>query len=1431
MIHLKLATMKNIIFLMMVWLVVLNSHAQTTPTQNYVLTTAVKQAGIKHEAYLANLAIAFNGKAQSVSYVDGLGRPLQTVIVKGSASQKDLVSPVEYDNLGREIKKYQPYADMAGTVFGSYRTDWATKQPAFYNGQLAGVAAETMPYTQVVLEASPLNRPLAQGAPGAAWQPNTENAYDATKKTIRIAYEVNTAADNVVRWDVADATSNFAINQISRNGFYAAEKLTVKHTWDEHGTEMKEYSNNEGKLLLKRMQDENNTWAETYYIYDDFDMLRAVIQPEGVAALPTTLTDAFANKWMFLYRYDERGRMVMKKVPGADSVVMMYDQWDRIVLTQDGVQRAKTNKEFLFTKYDVLNRPILTGIYTSNATHKDIRDMVMAHSVRFENTAIAVTEGYTLNLSFPTAYSELLTTMHYDSYSNLPTWKTGYSFVFENGHSLYNEYVRGQPVASQTKIPGTSTWLRTVTYYDLEYRPIQVNGDNIKGGKDRITSKLLWDGKVTDQWQTHTSSFYTTALVLKKKFTYDHADRILTVKHQVGTQAEVTIATNVYNELGMPLNKKLHVATATPAGLQKLDYGYNIRGWLTHINKIENTAGITPYEAGDFFAMELGYNSTALPGSAAQFNGNISEQRWKGAYAEVAQGFTYTYDKLNRLTNSYSHDKPGATWTTNNKYDEKAITYDKNGNIKTLQRFEIGTAIDNLTYTYDGNRLTKIEDAAAATTGFKNGVNTSTEYWYDVNGSMYKDDNKGIGNITYNHLNLPLVVTVTGKGTITYTYDATGNKLKKTTYETAINKTVNTYYAGGMVYTEDEPQLILHDEGRIRPVKINAAQPVTAANLKYVYDYFLKDHLGNTRAVVTEQTQTFIYAATMETDDGTFLNVSSTLATKPTTPFPGFDAVSTNTKVSKLNGNTNIATNKRIGPAKVLKVMAGDQFSLSTYAWYSGTVQPVVPGLPPIVNELATALTNGILNNGGGKNGLFSSATINPLSTNAVNNLLTNQPYSSSQPKAYLNWMILDENFNLTNNSSFRNAHQVPLITSGGKVQIVGPVNMTVQKTGYLYVYVSNESNMDVFFDDLVINHKTGPLLELNNYRAFGSDIVSQNARAFTATENKYKYNGKELQSKEWSDGSGLEQYDYGARHYDAWVGRWMVVDPLGEKGIRWSVYTYAFNNPLRFVDPDGMQVVYNWGLGVYTEDGVVVPTNWAIAEIKEYGSRIGLPRLIGEYKKMNENAEDAKSGDYPENAGVPNGIQPFMSILSNSELFEKMIDLFKFYSILSDGNFAMDFVNRFRNNQSGSYDNSELTKVIANSEEVLKFGTNLAQQFNEKLKTANGDVSEVKLNITSLPVFNGKFDGLGITVHGLQSAKVFLESFSLNKQTGNYFAKFRFEFQDRFGLSLNDVTKFHYQTPNQLGLQAWWILQHQRGFKTFVTQIKIDFSFKGSIR
>ena len=135
------------------------------------------------------------------------------------------------------------------------------------------------------------------------------------------------------------------------------------------------------------------------------------------------------------------------------------------------------------------------------------------------------------------------------------------------------------------------------------------------------------------------------------------------------------------------------------------------------------------------------------------------------------------------------------------------------------------------------------------------------------------------------------------------------------------------------------------------------------------------------------------------------------------------------------------------------------------------------------------------------------------------------------------------------------------------QIQLVpGPVNMVVQKSGYLYVYVSNESNMNVYFDDVVVNHKSGPVLEVTNYRAFGTEIATLSAKAYGKLPNKYKYNGKEEVKDldvNWSD--------YGARQFDASLGRWMVVDPLAEKGRRWTPYNYAFDNPINFIDPDGM--------------------------------------------------------------------------------------------------------------------------------------------------------------------------------------------------------------------------------------------------------------------
>ncbi len=117
------------------------------------------------------------------------------------------------------------------------------------------------------------------------------------------------------------------------------------------------------------------------------------------------------------------------------------------------------------------------------------------------------------------------------------------------------------------------------------------------------------------------------------------------------------------------------------------------------------------------------------------------------------------------------------------------------------------------------------------------------------------------------------------------------------------------------------------------------------------------------------------------------------------------------------------------------------------------------------------------------------------------------------------------------------------------------------------------KSNQDVYFDDLVINHKRGPVVEVNDYYPFGMAIVGLNSKAigFGGSDNRYKFNGKELQNKEFSDGEGLEWTDFGARMYDPQIGMWMRPDRLAEVARKWSRYNYALDNPIRFIDPDGM--------------------------------------------------------------------------------------------------------------------------------------------------------------------------------------------------------------------------------------------------------------------
>ena len=378
--------------------------------------------------------------------------------------------------------------------------------------------------------------------------------------------------------------------------------------------------------------------------------------------------------------------------------------------------------------------------------------------------------------------------------------------------------------------------------------------NNLLSGYDITSTVYTFSNKPSGVTHTHTASGKTTRTEVYT-YTYDHADRISKVQHSLGSTA-ITLYDATYDNFGRLLTKQYH-GTST----NKLTYTYNLRSWLTGIS-------------GTRFTQNLYYNTGV---GTAKYNGSISSMTWKSGNESTVRGYKFTYDGLDRMLNA-TYGETASISTNANRFSENVTGYDKNGNIKSLQRYgQTGASayglLDNLTYTLTGNQLSCVEDAVSTAaygtnTAFVNGASAAGEYAYDVNGNLTKDLNKGIADIQYNVLNLPSTVSFSDGSTITYTYGADGTKLR--TVHKIGSTTTTTDYCGNVIYENGTQKLLLTEEGYIN---LAGTQQ---------YHYYLKDHQGNNRVVINQ-------SGTVEETNHYY-------------PFGGVFATAGNTQPYKYNG-------------------------------------------------------------------------------------------------------------------------------------------------------------------------------------------------------------------------------------------------------------------------------------------------------------------------------------------------------------------------------------------------------------------------------------------------------------------------------------------------------------------------------------------------
>ena len=738
-----------------------------------------------------------------ITYYNGLGLPSQTTNVRASVNGYNIVMPIVYDALLRsDATAYLPFEATYSDETELPNSTAISDQQTFYEERYGHDYQRS--FTEKVYEASPLGRVRKQALPG----------YMKDYEVLYTEFDYRTNDTDEVRWLAVGVDGELVCE-----GCHDAGTLSCTVTTDPDGHVVQSFTDGLGRTLLSRTFDDDEP-IDTYSVYDDYGRLRWVVTPEGSYLLSDSLTvpvdDDFAEKYCYVYTYNDRGLMTEKRMPGREAESMFYDKNDRLVMSQDGNLRAK--KQWIVYLYDAFGRieKQLLG------TKPDSTDGPIW---AFENNPLFLYMTFTNDPTVP-----LLRSCTYDSYPS-EVQAAGLDFqpieglTATDGESLHYDNATGSLTYEKLAVLANDTitgYHQRAYYYDYKGRLIQTVERDTEDGILCTSQRYDFVGNLIAQRESYTRAGKTDDI--DRTFTYDDRSRLLRETTQVNG-GELAVVDYEYDELGRLSGRML--------GTVEEQSDYDIRSWLTE-------------KSSELFSMSLGHSYT----------GNITSWQWQHKGDPSGDGpqnrYEFTYDDLSRLT----HTDQYVNGERVRQNVERHLSYDRNGNLLSMIRYENGEEQCNMKYQYQGNHLYRYMEDELVDVDF--GADTVTmlpsvlrfeslKPWlalheYDANGNVTKDRERGL-DMSYNCLNLLEYASDNDANAINYCYLADGTKLSATTGDDC-----GFSYRGSFTYRTDAG-----GDRVFESTPFGGGRIVGTVDDETEVRYFLTDHLGSVRVVATDK--------------------------------------------------------------------------------------------------------------------------------------------------------------------------------------------------------------------------------------------------------------------------------------------------------------------------------------------------------------------------------------------------------------------------------------------------------------------------------------------------------------------------------------------------------------------------------------------------